>query len=271
MISLLEPAGGLYRQRLEEITEPDFFNDLNLQAYVDAVMADEETKDLKPYFYLFPGNAETAEYRQSVSKELCDPDIRTAVNHFITGITVAERYLGFSEKTNGTQKWKWRLDTIVRYYDSIEEFCNALNDTPPKSQAFYSLHQSLSEFLNGAEAVSHEESYFPFCANITDLVRPGENELSVTAVNDLSRRHPWGKQKENRGGMWYTPVSGIWQTVWLEPVPAGYIRSLEIRTGSDYADISVEGAGDGTVELDGRQYPLAGGTARIQNDIVCKV
>ena len=154
MISLLEPAGGLYRQQLEELTEPDFFDDLNLQAYVDAVMADEETKDLKPYFYLFPGNAETAEYRQSVSKELCDPDIRTAVNHFITGITVAERYLGFSEKTNGTQKWKWRLDTIVRYYDSIEEFCNALNVTPPKSQAFYSLHQSLSEFLNGVEAVS---------------------------------------------------------------------------------------------------------------------
>ena len=118
--------------------------------------------------------------------------------------------------------------------------------------------------VNGTEAASHEESYLPFCADITGLVRPGENELSVTAVNDLSHRHPWGKQKENRGGMWYTPVSGIWQTVWLEPVPERYIRSLEIRTGPDYADISVEGAGDGTVELDGRQYSLAGGTARIQ-------
>ena len=44
--------------------------------------------------------------------------------------------------------------------------------------------------VNGTEAVSHEESYLPFCADITDLVRPGENELSVTAVNDLSHRHP---------------------------------------------------------------------------------
>ena len=118
--------------------------------------------------------------------------------------------------------------------------------------------------VNGAEAVSHEESYLPFCADITDLVRPGENELSVTAVNDLSHRHPWGKQKENRGGMWYTPVSGIWQTVWLEPVPQQYIRSLAVRTGSDYAEITVEGVAEGTVELDGAQYSLAGGKARIE-------
>ena len=117
--------------------------------------------------------------------------------------------------------------------------------------------------VNGTETASHEESYLPFCADITDLVRPGENELSVTAVNDLSHRHPWGKQKENRGGMWYTPVSGIWQTVWLEPVPQQYIRSLAVRTGSDYAEITVEGVAEGTVELDGAQYSLAGGKARI--------
>ena len=117
--------------------------------------------------------------------------------------------------------------------------------------------------VNGTEAASHGERYLPFCADITDLVRPGENELSVTAVNDLSHRHPWGKQKENRGGMWYTPVSGIWQTVWLEPVPQQYIRSLAVRTGSDYAEITVEGVAEGTVELDGAQYSLAGGKARI--------
>ena len=118
--------------------------------------------------------------------------------------------------------------------------------------------------VNGTEAASSEESYFPFCADISDLVHPGENEISVTAVNDLSRRHPWGKQKEKRGGMWYTPVSGIWQTVWLEPVPREYIRSLAVHTGPDYADITVEGAGDGTIVLDGAEYRLAGGYARIE-------
>ena len=94
-------------------------------------------------------------------------------------------------------------------------------------------------------------------------INDGENEITVTAVNDLSHKHLWGKQKEKRGGMWYTPVSGIWQTVWLEPVPEGYIRGLEIRTDGDTAEITADGAGDGTVELDGQQYALTGGKARI--------
>ena len=67
--------------------------------------------------------------------------------------------------------------------------------------------------VNGKEAATHGESYLSFSADITELIRDGENELTVTAVNDLSHRHLWGKQKEKSGGMWYTPVSGIWQTV----------------------------------------------------------
>ena len=117
--------------------------------------------------------------------------------------------------------------------------------------------------INGKEAVSHEENYLPFSADITELLRNGDNEITVTVVNDLSRQHPWGKQKEQRGGMWYTPVSGIWQTVWLEPVPEHYIRSLIIRTGADYAEITSEGVSTGAVELDGVRYPLNGGIARI--------
>ena len=118
--------------------------------------------------------------------------------------------------------------------------------------------------VNGKEAARHGESYFPFSADITDLVRDGENELTVTAANDLSHRYPWGKQKEQRGGMWYTPVSGIWQTVWLEPVPETYIRSLAIETGKGFARVTAEGAGDGEAELEGKVYPLSGGTARIE-------
>ena len=124
--------------------------------------------------------------------------------------------------------------------------------------------------INGKEAVSHDESYLSFSADITDLVCEGENELSVTAVNDLSHQHPWGKQKEKRGGMWYTPVSGIWQTVWLEPVPERYIHSLTIHTGRDYAEITVNGAEEGAVEMNGVCYPLVRGTVRIGiEDPVC--
>ena len=104
-------------------------------------------------------------------------------------------------------------------------------------------------FVNGTLVVRNEESYFPFSADITDALLPGENLLVVKAVNDVSCKHPWGKQKIKRGGMWYTPCSGIWQTVWLEPVPARFISALKItadeekhclRFSAGYGDFSLE-------------------------------
>ncbi|MBR1781674.1 MAG: glycoside hydrolase family 2 [Oscillospiraceae bacterium] len=118
--------------------------------------------------------------------------------------------------------------------------------------------------LNGVEVARHGNGYLPFSAEITDALRSGENELTVRVVNDLSPKHPWGKQRLDRGGMWYTPVSGIWQTVWLEAVPEVYIRSLTLRTGADFALITAEGVTDGTVTLEGRDYPLSHGQARIR-------
>ncbi len=118
--------------------------------------------------------------------------------------------------------------------------------------------------VNGVAAAVHDNGYLPFSADVTDLLRPGENELEVRAVNDLSHKHPWGKQKRDRGGMWYTPVSGIWQTVWLEPVPETYIHGLTVRTGLDFADITAEGVSEGVVTLaDGREFPLTDGAAHI--------
>ena len=117
--------------------------------------------------------------------------------------------------------------------------------------------------INGQAVCRHENGYLPFTADITDELRTGENELCVRAVNDLDPRWPRGKQSRKRGGMWYTPCSGIWQTVWLEPVPVGYIRALRIRTGAGRAEIKAEGIRDGVIELDGRTYPLRDGKAEI--------
>ena len=117
--------------------------------------------------------------------------------------------------------------------------------------------------INGRIVGRNEESYLPFSIDITDSIRQGENELSVSVVNDISHAHQWGKQKVNRGGMWYTPVSGIWQTVWIEPVPEKYIESIDIRTGMDFAEICVSGIEEGTVLLEGREFPLSDGKVRI--------
>ena len=117
--------------------------------------------------------------------------------------------------------------------------------------------------INGKTAATGEECYFPFSADITDLLRPGSNEITVICSHDLSHQHLWGKQKKDRGGMWYTPVSGIWQTVWLEAVPEKYIRSLDVCTGENYAEIRAEGITEGIVSLEGRDYPLTDGSVRI--------
>ena len=117
--------------------------------------------------------------------------------------------------------------------------------------------------VNGEELCRHENGYLPFTADITEALREGKNELTVTVTNELDHKLPWGKQRLDRGGMWYTPCSGIWQTVWMEPVPEQHVRALHIRTGEDWAEIAAEGAEEGEVLFDGRAYSLENGTARI--------
>ena len=117
-------------------------------------------------------------------------------------------------------------------------------------------------FVNGTLVVRNEESYFPFSADITDALLPGENLLVVKAVNDVSCKHPWGKQKIKRGGMWYTPCSGIWQTVWLEPVPARFISALKITADESRVEVRVEGAETGSILFEDEVIPFSGGIAR---------
>ena len=117
--------------------------------------------------------------------------------------------------------------------------------------------------VNGKRVACHTDSYLPFSADISEALRSGENELMIRAKNDLSHQHPWGKQSVKRGGMWYTPVSGIWQTVWLEPVPEKYISRLKITTSDTAVKICAEGAEEGTVVFCGKEYPLVQGIVEI--------
>lgn len=107
---------------------------------------------------------------------------------------------------------------------------------------------------------------------VTELPAPraGENLLEISVLDrleDLS--HPYGKQRRKRGGMWYTPVSGIWQTVWLEWVPEVYVTGLKLTPASDRVTLEVqtnEGPAAGRVCFEGKDYPLTGGKAVLQPD-----
>ena len=100
---------------------------------------------------------------------------------------------------------------------------------------FGAVDQVAEVYVNGRRMARHEGGYLAWTADITEAVRHGEeNELCVMVTDTLSHDYPYGKQRKKRGGMWYTPVSGIWQSVWMEAVPDAYICSMQIepdRTG----------------------------------------
>ena len=118
--------------------------------------------------------------------------------------------------------------------------------------------------INGTKVAEHDNAYLPFSADITCTLSSGENTIEVTVTNDLSPDFPYGKQKIKRGGMWYTPSSGIWQTVWLEPVPEEYIKEIKIACDARGADIVVIGAKSGTAVCDGVEYKIKDGKVRIE-------
>ena len=89
--------------------------------------------------------------------------------------------------------------------------------------------QTARVYINGHMAGDHQ-SLGAFCVDITDFWQEGDNEITIWCRDDLKdQSFPYGKQVMKRGGMWYTPVSGIWQTVWLESVPNSYIEKLNIE------------------------------------------
>ncbi len=121
--------------------------------------------------------------------------------------------------------------------------------------------------FNGKCVGKHVGGYAPFCFDVTDLLRK-KNTLEVFVRDELHTHIlPYGKQCERRGGMWYTPVTGIWQTVWVESVPEEYIRSLRIETGTDFAEITAFGVDNGEVTVktpDGElKIPLEAGKAHV--------
>ena len=125
--------------------------------------------------------------------------------------------------------------------------------------------QHLDCFVNDKKIGNHIGGYENITFDITDALCDGENELKIRCFDDLrDLTMPYGKQVMKRGGMWYTPVSGIWQTVWLESVPETYIRKLNIENRGTSVTITTEPALEGAVTVAGLgTYPLAGGSVTI--------
>lgn len=105
---------------------------------------------------------------------------------------------------------------------------------------FGAVDQIAEVWLNNKYLGKHEGGYLPFTFDVTGaLNNSGENYLKVVAYDDLSSNYPYGKQTKKRGGMWYTPVSGIWQNVWMENVPGHYIKNVKLTPDKEGIKISL--------------------------------
>ncbi|MEB7505369.1 glycoside hydrolase family 2 protein [Arthrobacter koreensis] len=131
---------------------------------------------------------------------------------------------------------------------------------------FGAVDQSCTVTVNGQQAGTHDGGYLPFTLDITALLDAGSAEqelvvrvLDATDTNGASR----GKQKLERGGIWYTAQSGIWQTVWLERVPKTWIRDVVLRPLDTLDGVEITVLADGTGgngDLTAEAAVLAGGT-----------
>ncbi|KOV85351.1 glycoside hydrolase family 2 [Nocardia sp. NRRL S-836] len=123
-------------------------------------------------------------------------------------------------------------------------------------------------WVNGTLVAEHTGGYTAFSADITDALKRGEQEIVVAVTDTTGPHQPKGKQSPNPGGIFYTPSSGIWQTVWLEPVADQGID--EIKTTPDLTTntlaLRVKSAGNATVtavakDARGRQVGTVTGPA----------
>ncbi len=157
-----------------------------------------------------------------------------------------------------------RISGIRRTPEPDERWLYTRSFTPPRESERVLLHfgavdQFCCVFVNHKLAGKHTGGYLPFSLDITSLLTEGENLLSVTVSDPLDPELPYGKQRRRRGGMWYTPISGIWQPVWLESVPKKRIRSLRITPKEDVIHLFVTGgAPQNTLTLDGVTYCFEG-------------
>ncbi len=127
---------------------------------------------------------------------------------------------------------------------------------------FGAVDQKCTLFINGSEVGEHIGGYDAFSFDITDYLE-NINEINLFVTDESDIKLPYGKQKKKRGGMWYTGVSGIWQSVWLESVPENYIKKIKIDVTLNSADISFDGITDGEVLIDGKAFEIKDGKAQI--------
>ena len=109
---------------------------------------------------------------------------------------------------------------------------------------FEAVDQYCTIYMNGIEVGSHAGGYTPFGFDISSMIKY-QNSLMVRCIDDSDQGdYAYGKQKLEHSGMWYTPSSGIWQTVWLEDLSDGAVQDLKITPDLNHSRVIFDLAGN---------------------------
>ncbi|CAH0343903.1 PA14 domain-containing protein [Bacillus sp. CECT 9360] len=131
-----------------------------------------------------------------------------AVETALSGVERSESHMWY--KRNFTIPKDWKKERIKLNFGAVDWKTNV--------------------YVNGKKVGEHIGGYDTFSFDITDHLVKGNNELIVEVYDPTSGGQARGKQTTNPEGIWYTPTSGIWQTVWLEPVSEASIESVKTVT-----------------------------------------
>lgn len=105
-------------------------------------------------------------------------------------------------------------------------------------------------YINGALVGSHTGGYVPFGFDITDYLIDGENTLNLRVFDPTDKSmQPRGKQASKSHGFWYTATTGIWQTVWLEPLNPVHIKKIRLLPDIDSQSVNIKTYLSGDAEI----------------------
>ncbi|MDN5201904.1 chitobiase/beta-hexosaminidase C-terminal domain-containing protein [Fulvivirgaceae bacterium BMA10] len=142
-----------------------------------------------------------------------------------------ESALSGVKKTVGSEKRLWyrRSFEVPDQWDGQEILLH-----------FEAVDWEAKVWLNDDEIGEHRGGYDPFYFNITRYLKPGKNELIVRVFDPTDDgTQPIGKQTKNPQGIYYTAVTGIWQTVWLEAVPETHIQHFKLTTDIEKGEVAI--------------------------------
>lgn len=115
-------------------------------------------------------------------------------------------------------------DKLILHFGAVDQYCKV--------------------YVNDSFVGENKGGYLPFYFDITEFLKDNENTVTVEVEDPLNKELPYGKQSKKPKGMWYTKVSGIWQTVWLESVPEEYIKNIKITPSLNSVKIAVNVLGE---------------------------